>query len=259
MQREATLLRSAAIRRDAEVAKRKELDLFAKVDCSVVVTEAEKAAVEALVPIDNILVHPYLIEVSRSDITFEQRLNICFVGGFNHGPNVDAVLYFVSDIWGQVKSQLPPTAKFFIVGPNPPTAICALASEDIVVTGHVPKLDDILDQCRVSVAPIRYGAGIKGKLISSLARGLPAVASPLSVEGMGLTHGENVLVADDPGAFAAAMVRLYREKSLWERIQSAGYAFVQENYSRERGIETWRCILRAADETWRVRNRADER
>jgi glycosyltransferase involved in cell wall biosynthesis len=128
-----------------------------------------------------------------------------------------------------------------------------------VVTGHIPQLDDLLDECRISVAPLRYGAGIKGKLVRSLARGLPAVASSLAVEGMGLAHEKQILVADEPAAFAAAIVRLYQDRDLWHRIQEAGYAFTQKHYSRERGLDICQRILDTADQTWFARRRIARR
>ena len=185
----------------------RELDLFAKVDCSVVVTETEKALV-GQIPLDNIIVYPCTIDIRRSQRSYDERLHVCFIGGYIHDPNVDAVVYFVREIWPRVKPKLPPDAKFFIVGPDAPESVRSLASEDIVVTGHLPVLDDMLDDCRLSVAPLRYGAGIKGKLVSSLANGLPSVASSIAVEGMGLAHEKGALVADDPQDFAAEIVRL---------------------------------------------------
>jgi glycosyltransferase involved in cell wall biosynthesis len=110
------------------------------------------------------------------------------------------------------------------VGPNAPDNVRKLASEDVIVTGHVPQLDDLLDDCRISVAPLRYGAGIKGKLVRALASGLPSVGSSLAVEGMGLVGEQHVIVADDPETFAEAIVRLYYDKKLWNEIQKAGYA-----------------------------------
>ena len=89
-----------------------------------------------------------------------------------------------------------PGIRFYAVGSNPPATIHALASEDVVVTGFVEDLSSLLDQMRVSVAPLRYGAGIKGKIGTAMVVGLPVVATSLAAEGMSLTIGENILVAD---------------------------------------------------------------
>jgi GT2 family glycosyltransferase len=256
MQRKAELLSDSSLRVEAEVVHDRELELFAKVDCSIVVTETEKAFVESEIPLDNIIVYPYTIDIRRSQHSYDERIHVCFIGGYTHDPNVDAVVYFVREIWPRVKPKLRPDAKFFIVGPDAPESVRRLASESIVVTGHLTVLDEMLDDCRLSVAPLRYGAGIKGKLVMSLANGLPSVASSIAVEGMGLMHEKQVLVADDPQDFAAEIVRLYGDRELWHRIQEEGYSFVEEHYSWNAGVDICKRILDTAERTWIARRRA---
>ena len=161
MQRKAELLSDPSLQVEAEVVHDRELDLFAKVDCSVVVTETEKALVESQIPLDNVIVYPCTIDIRRSQRSYDERLHVCFIGGYMHDPNVDAVVYFVREIWPRVKPKLPPDAKFFIVGPDAPESVRSLASEDIVVTGHLPVLDDVLDDCRLSVPLFGTARGLK--------------------------------------------------------------------------------------------------
>jgi glycosyltransferase involved in cell wall biosynthesis len=87
--------------------------------------------------------------------------------------------------------------------------------------------------CRLSVAPLRYGAGVKGKVNQSLACGLPVVVTPQAAEGMYLVDGESALIADDAANFAAAVVRLYRDQALWERLSAAGLALMETHFSFE--------------------------
>ena len=256
LQRRAELLGDRALRIEAELVKDKELELFARCDCNVVVTPAEKQAIEREVPLNNIVVYPYTMDVRRSERAFEDRRHLCFIGGYDHDPNIDAVQYFAREIWPLTKSSLPADSKFFVVGPGAPEAIRSLATNDIVITGYVPDLNEILDECRVSVAPLRYGAGIKGKLVRTLACGLPSVASTLAVEGMGLRHELEILVADDPQCFAESVIRLFHERDIWLAIQERGYEFVEENYSRKVSLETCRRILDVADKTWIARKAA---
>ena len=255
LQRRAELLGDRTLRIEAELVKDKELELFAKCDCNVVVTPAEKQAIESEVPLNNIVIYPYTMDVRRSERSFEERQHLCFIGGYAHDPNVDAVQHFVREIWPLVRRRMPRGSKFFVVGPDAPEAIRNLAANDIVISGYVPDLEEILDECRVSVAPLRYGAGIKGKLVRTLAHGLPSVASTLAVEGMGLQHEREVLVADDPQSFADAIVRLFNDRDTWLAIQNGGYEFVTEKYSQKVGLETCRRILDIADETWIARRR----
>jgi GT2 family glycosyltransferase len=256
MQRKAELLADRQLRIEAEVWQDRELDLFANVDCSVVVTEAERQIVQSALPVDNIVVYPYTVQARRSKPSYYERSHLCFIGSYGHDPNVDAVMFFIKEVWPLVRPRLPAGAKFFVVGAYPPDEITRLASDDIVITGHVPKLDDILDSCRLSVAPLRYGAGIKGKLISSLAEGLPAVASPIAVEGMGLQHDKDVLVAENAEHFAAQILRLYNDFELWRRLQENGYDFVEANFSWQTGVKTLEHIIDTADRTWIARRRA---
>jgi glycosyltransferase involved in cell wall biosynthesis len=256
MQRQAHLIDDRALRIRAELVRDAELELFAKADCSVVVTEAEKAIIESQIPVRNIVVYPYTIGVSRSQRPFEDRVDVCFIGGFNHEPNVDAVVYFVGKIWPLVKPRLPPETRFLIVGPDAPESIRKLTAKDVVVMGHVPQLGQLMDDCRLSVAPLRYGSGIKGKLVWSLAYGLPSVATTLAAEGMGLEHEQHVLLADTIESFAQATVRLFQDKALWHRVQGAGYEFAKENYSWKVGLDTCERILDVADETWIARRGA---
>ena len=253
LERKAKLFADRSLRIQAQIVQDKELELFAKVDCPVVVTEAEKATIESQIPIRNIIVFPYTTDIRRSDRPFEDRNHLCFIGGYAHDPNVDAVIYFVRNIWPLVKPKLPPESKFLIVGPDAPESVRSLATEDILVMGHVPQLSELLDECRLSVVPVRYGAGIKGKLVETLATGLPSVATTLAVEGMNLEDERQVLIADTAKAFARAIVRLFKNRALWYRLQEAGYGFAEENYSWKAGLEACNRILDVADETWIAR------
>ena len=241
---------------EAEIVKEKELELIEKCDCTVLVTEAERDIVQAEIPVQQIVVYPYIMECRRSEVPYEKRRHLCFVGNFAHDPNIDAALYFVRHVWPLTKRLLPPETKFLIVGQRPPQKVQALAADDVVVMGYVPRLEDVMDGCRLSVVPLRYGAGIKGKLIQSLAFGLPVTATSLAAEGMPLEDGRNVLIADTPVSIADAIARLFNDRETWLRLQSEGYLFVEENYSWQRGLASLEHILDVADRTWVSRRKA---
>jgi len=118
-----------------------------------------------------------------------------------------------------------------------------LNSEDVIVTGFVEDLDSLLDRMRVSIAPLRYGAGIKGKIGSAMAVGLPVVATALATEGMSLTDGENVLVADDVHAFASAVASLYQNEALWVKFSKVGLEFTDRAWGAERAWNNLADIL----------------
>ena len=142
----------------------------------------------------------------------------------------------VMEIMPLLRERLP-GIKFYIVGSNPPEEIKALAADDIVIVGFVDQLNYFLERMRVSVAPLRYGAGIKGKIGTAMAIGLPVVATPVAAEGMSLIHGENILVADGAKSFADAVARLYCDEDLWVRISKGAINFAKDNWGGGSRVE----------------------
>ena len=118
-------------------------------------------------------------------------------------------------------------------------AVRALDGNGVRFHGFVESLEPWLDSCRLAVAPLRYGAGIKGKVNQSMAHGQPVVATPMAIEGMFAEPGRDVLVAETPEDFADAVVRLYQDEDLWNRVSAAG----QENVNRYFSTETARLGL----------------
>jgi glycosyltransferase involved in cell wall biosynthesis len=123
--------------------------------------------------------------------------------------------------------------KTYVVGSNAPQSVLSLASDDIEVVGFVPEVEPWLARCRLSVSPLRYGAGVKGKINQAMAHGVPVVATAPSVEGMHLVEGEEVLVADDPRAFADAVALAYNDRETWGRLSRAGIENVRRHFSRD--------------------------
>ena len=164
-------------------------------------------------------------------LSFDERANIVFLGGFNHPPNVDAVLYFVNDIFPLVKEKLP-QVKFYIIGSNPPDRVSELTSEDVIVTGFVEDLSDIFSDIRLCVAPLRFGAGVKGKILTSLSFDVPVITTDIGNEGINLTDGVNCLLAETPEKFAEYVVDLYTNKKLWESLSAGSVEFLKANFSK---------------------------
>jgi glycosyltransferase involved in cell wall biosynthesis len=159
------------------------------------------------------------------------RTGVLFVGGFHHAPNLDAVLWFGREIWPAVAAAVPGTM-LTIVGADPPADVEALAGPTVAVAGALPdaELAERLASVRVTVAPLRYGAGTKGKIATSLCHGVPCVATTTAIEGMGLTPWEDVLVADDPPGFVAAIARLHADDAVWLRVSDAGLRLARARF-----------------------------
>lgn len=215
-----------------EAARLREMELWAAraCDATVVVSPVEKQILEAELPNVKVYVIPNVHPVQGRGRAFTDRAGLLFVGYYPHLPNRDAMLYFIRDIFPHVKKHLP-DVKLYVVGPEPGEELERLAGEDVVVTGWVKDLAPYLEGCRAFVSPLRYGAGIKGKIGESMAHGLPVVTTSVGAEGMGLTDGAEVLIGDDPVEFAEKVVQLYCDQELWERLSKAGLDFVDRTYS----------------------------
>jgi len=162
--------------------------------------------------------------------SFAERRDLFFIGAFSHPPNTDAVLWFCRDIVPLILASAP-GIRFHVIGADPPEQVRALASPNVEIEGYVPDVTQFFNRCRLSVAPLRYGAGVKGKVNQSLAHGLPVVLTSVAAEGMFLVDGESALIADEPQAFADAVVRLYDDEALWNRLSARGLEVMEEHFS----------------------------
>ena len=150
--------------------------------------------------------------------------------------------WFVAEVLPLVRRALP-GVKLRLAGSDMPAAITALASEAIEVLGWVPSLPDLFGSVRLSVAPLRFGAGFKGKVATSLAHGLPVVGSSISLEGTGLAHGDGVAVADDAESFAYEIVRLHEDEAVWQEQSARALERVAALYAPAAAAQVWRDML----------------
>jgi GT2 family glycosyltransferase len=244
LERTAALHNDNDMRDAAALMKTRELSLINEVDCIITHSCVERDILAQEAPDAKVAVWPLMSQFHGTARTFDERRDICFLGGYGHPPNIDAVLWFLREIFPLITAQAP-QMRFIIAGAHPPEEITALASDRVIVTGMVPDLRDLFDPCRVFVCPLRVGAGVKGKIVSALSYGIPIVATSIGVEGTGLIHDTNVLVADSPADFAGATLRLYRDPELWTHFSLAGQRIVQQDLSVDMG----RAVLTAAIET----------
>lgn len=210
--------------------RERELYVARNSDLAIVVSEYERALLEREIPGVRAMTLPLILDCPGRKSGFASRRGICFVGGFLHQPNVDAVEWFLDEIWPLVLERLP-SCTFSIVGADMPESFAQRKEANVIPVGYVRDLDAFLDTVRLSVAPLRYGAGVKGKVGSSLANGVPCVGSPVAVEGMGLVVGKEIAVGATPLEFAERIVALHEDEVEWNRMSSAGWSYVAEHYS----------------------------
>src|SRR5438876_264170 len=176
-----------------------ELALIRKADVTLVVSPAEQGLLGELLPEANVMVLSNMHELKSRGKSFAEREGLVFIGGFRHPPNTDAMLWYVREILPRLREKLP-GIRTYVVGSDVPVTIKKSAAEDFIVTGYVPDITPFFTGCRVSISPLRYGAGVKGKINLAMSYGVPVVATSSSIEGMYLTPGIDVLVGDDPEA-----------------------------------------------------------
>ena len=218
--------------RQAQETERLEYQLIDEADETWVVSRSEQRLLQKKWPRKSIQVVSNIVDVPGSQAPFALRRDWLFIGSFQHTPNVDAVLFFVQKIYPLVRPRLP-DAKFYIIGDKAPAEIVSLADDNIVITGLQRDARPFFDSIKLSVAPLRFGAGVKGKINQSMGLGVPVVATSVAVEGTELRNGEDILVADEPEAFASALITLYESEELWNRLSENGLRKTRASYSVE--------------------------
>ncbi|MBO9664715.1 glycosyltransferase [Dokdonella sp.] len=241
-QRAAELSGKPELARHAAATRAQELKLIRECDVTLVVSPVEQELLGKEAPGARVEVLSNVHEVYGCRRPFDARRDLVFVGGFQHPPNTDAVTWFVREVFPLVRAELP-ELNFHVIGSKVPDAIRALADEHVLVHGYIEDIAPYMDGCRISVAPLRYGAGVKGKVNMAMSYGMPVVATTAAVEGMYVRAGEDVLVADEAAAFAADVVRLYRDPALWKRLSANGLANVERHFSFSAAREALRQLL----------------
>jgi glycosyltransferase involved in cell wall biosynthesis len=240
--READLHKDRAHRQRAEQTKVDELGVYARADAVLTVTELDRQTLLKELPGATVFLMPNAHDVVPVEQGYPERKDLLFVGGFNHTPNVDAMLYFCREIFPKVKECIP-GIKLWIVGSNPTEEVKALADDSVTVTGWVKDTRPYLDKCRVSIAPLRYGAGMKGKVGEAMCHGLPVITTSVGSEGMGIIDGKHALVADGINAWVEQIVRLYNDEELWKRLSANGQELMSERYGSDAMLKRAQHIL----------------
>jgi glycosyltransferase involved in cell wall biosynthesis len=140
--------------------------------------------------------------------------------------------FYFEHVHGKVREKLGPVP-FYVIGANPPKEVNRWAEKfpEVRVTGFVEDIRPYFEKVRLSIAPLRYGAGVKGKINSSMSFGVPVVTTTIGAEGMQLVHGLNAMIADDAEGLANAVVALHEKSDLWQNIVQAGFRNIQELFS----------------------------
>lgn len=231
LQREADVLGSETLRAEAEALQSRELAIIAAADATLMCNTVEMALARQALPDAGMVYLPWVIPPRPEPRpAFAARQGIMFLGGFAHRPNADGIAWFVAAVMPKLRSLVPGIA-LHVYGHAIPDAVAALAADDVHIEGHAPDLAAVFARHLVSIAPLRFGAGFKGKIAESLAHGVPVVATPVAAEGTGLADGEHLIVAEDPAAFAAAVALLHLAPGMWGRLSDQGLRHVEAAFA----------------------------
>ncbi|MBL4674046.1 MAG: glycosyltransferase, partial [Arenicella sp.] len=218
--------------RSQKVDKEEELELVRNCDTTTVVSESEQTVLNNYIESAKVKVIPLFRDVVGCSNSYEQRFDIGFIGGYQHPPNIDAVKYFISDVWPLVSKKIK-HCKFIIAGSNAPEEILRLAGPRIEVRGFIPTVSELLEDVKLMVAPLRYGAGIKGKIVSALCHGVPQVVTAEAADGICLENTGAVIIADDAQQFANAIIELYTNNKKWNEMSLLALDAARQKYSKD--------------------------
>ena len=247
MLREGILTHSDAIVSNSHKMKKLELEIIYKSDLTIVVSQEERIAILKEYPDLNIKTLGLVLAQSHEKFnSIRERNGIIFVGGFSHAPNVDAVLFFIKEVMPELL-KFHPNLLLTIVGSNIPPELFEYQNQNINFLGYIKDLNSILNDSLVNIAPLRFGAGLKGKIANALSLGLPTVASSIAVEGMGLTNNENVIIADQPHEYIKAIDTLIRDKAIWNKISSKSLQYANSRWSGQVMVKELSDVISSLD------------
>jgi GT2 family glycosyltransferase/glycosyltransferase involved in cell wall biosynthesis len=234
--RQAEIEGSASLRVEARIIKTAEIKAMNGADVICTLSQQEKMVLDQEPDLKRpVVTIPYMIDLPPNEPDLNsQRNDILFLGGYGHSPNIDAAKWLVTEIWPLVRSHIS-NARLILAGANPTAEVLALAATDIDVPGRIEDLAPVFAGARVFVAPLRYGAGVKGKIYSAFGYGVPVITTSIGAEGMGLTHNTHALIADDAEAIARAIIQLASDDHAWTSLATAARAFVETHHTPKAG------------------------
>ncbi|MFY0670308.1 MAG: glycosyltransferase [Alteromonas stellipolaris] len=221
----------------------RELRVCNSVDAILTYNATEHAVITShILDAEKLHITPWVLEEKQPGPSFDEREGIVFLGGFNHTPNVECVEFLAKDIMPLLAKQRPDIT-LYVYGSNMPDEMKEFECDNIKMVGFAEHLDDVFHNHRVFVAPLLSGAGIKGKVLESMAYGLPTVLTDVAAEGTGLTHGISTLIAEKTEEWVDAIVQLYDDKVLWHKFAENQLTLVESNFSFSKGRDSLRAIF----------------
>lgn len=245
LQRKAEIEGDKAILEEAAEYEKKEHFIFSNSDVLLTFSEVEESVIRDRFPDKPVFTVPLFFyrDSAHPKSDFESRRDLVFVGACAHSPNKDAVSWFCNDVFPLIQSRIPDIV-FNVIGADPPREILALQSPSINIPGRVSEeqLKAIYDSVRLMVVPLRFGAGVKGKVIEAMYNGLPLVSTSIGLEGIkGLE--DNIQARNTAEEFAVEVVSLYQDCDRLQQLSVKGAEFVENNFSLQNTMSLMTGIL----------------
>ncbi len=232
LENERNPLKKWYIRKQTEKLVRFEKDAFHWVDGTIAVSADEGQEISEINPLLSVEVveNGVDLEYFRSGKQEDERLQLAFVGAMNWRPNQDAAVYFAEEIFPLIRKQVPEASAVF-VGGAPPTQVKRLGDiAGITVTGRVDDVRPYVHQSAMVIVPLRIGGGTRLKILEAMAMGKAVVSTSIGAEGLEVTDGVNIMLADTPSDFADRVKQLSLNKPLRKQLGEAGRKLVEESY-----------------------------
>ncbi len=241
---EAELKHDPSLHKLAKTLKEAEDYMYSEADNSLVCGFDELGYLKGYIDKPLHYVPPYFFDIAADTAGYEQREGLLFVGGFNHPPNQDAMKWFLDEVYRPLhKTGITLT----IAGSKMPKFIFdyKVRFPLLQVLPDVPayELDELYDRTRISIAPLRSGAGVKGKVIEAMAKGVPVVGTVVAFEGMPKSNDFVYKGYDSAEEIGAAILRVYGGKDLWEKLSRFGKQYVSDNFNKENMKQVFRNII----------------
>lgn len=227
----------------ATITRDRELSVMRQVDAILSYNDTEHAVIASHL-LESRKIHscPWVLEEKKVGLPFDKREGIAFLGGYLHAPNVEAVNFFVKEVMPLLAIKAPQIT-FYIYGSKMPAAFNQFVASNVKRIGFVENLDEVYHRHRIFVAPLLSGAGIKGKVLESLAYGLPTVLSSVAAEGIGLAHNISTLIADTAEQWCDDIIRLYHDEALWLRISENQRTIADSRFSFKVGQQQMKAVF----------------
>jgi GT2 family glycosyltransferase len=229
----------------AEGVKQRELSVMRSSDAVIVYNDIEREVVQTNLPGTLASVLPFFVPTRDSVPGWSKRSGIAFLGSYQHAPNRDAVEFFARQVMPLIRQQIPDCV-FHVYGSDMELmrkSLEDLEDAGVSVVGSIKELSDMFDRHRVFVAPMRFGSGIKGKVVMALCNGVPTVLNQVSAEGINARDKQEVMQAETPAQFAAAIIELHKNAAHWQKMSDAALSFARATFSKDRARDVLRSII----------------